>query len=315
MLLYLVDKLRVFKHRQQNTLLPNTPSVMAIKNISTPFMVAPMPKSFPERVGTDLYNKYRQFSEPDTKLAIQTGTSSSTSTKKQSQDGSPVILVFVIAGNHDLILDPNFVANHPDSGLDRQGQRLSDLDWGDVHYLNHESVDLEIPQKKRSIRVFGSPWTVYCGNWAFQYGGGEKKESFTWTGAVPTGTDVLLVHGPPKSHLDDGGRGCEKLLAEIWRSKPSVMVFGHIHSGHGEEWLWYSRAQGWFENIVVERRRPWASLIGLALCVLLLMIFGALGLPRTASGSGHKKGTHLINAAMAGGRGNPKQKEATVAII
>ncbi|KAK3307136.1 Metallo-dependent phosphatase-like protein [Chaetomium strumarium] len=126
----------------------------------------------------------------------------------------------VIAGNHDLILDTAFVAAHPDRELDLAGRRRSDLDRGDVLYLEYEAVDLEIKGKDRSVRISGSPWTPRFGSFAFQYGDGEA----TWTNAVPDGTDILLTHGPPKGYLDDGGKGCPSLLAELWRSRPKLVA-------------------------------------------------------------------------------------------
>lgn len=168
----------------------------------------------------------------------------------------------VIAGNHDLLLDREFVAAHPDRELDRHpGRRLADLDWGGVIYLEHEAVDLTVPvhggggkvDGARALRIFGSPWTPRCGSWAFQYGGGKKEvrqeaRAFSWDEAVPAGTDILLVHGPPLGHLDDGGKGCAGLLAEMWRAKPTAVVCGHIHAGRGEEWLVYDRVQAWYES-------------------------------------------------------------------
>ena len=51
--------------------------------------------------------------------------------------------------------------------------------------------------------------------------------------------DILLTHGPPKGHLDQGGKGCPQLLREIWRVRPRLVVFGHIHEGYEREHISY----------------------------------------------------------------------------
>jgi len=52
---------------------------------------------------------------------------------------------------------------------------------------------------------------------------------------IPSGTDILITHGPPKGHGDANmsglACGCEELLATIQRIKPALHVFGHIHEG------------------------------------------------------------------------------------
>lgn len=48
--------------------------------------------------------------------------------------------------------------------------------------------------------------------------------------------DIVLTHGPPKGHLDGGGRGDEKLASAI-ASSDSVQlhIFGHVHETAGAE--------------------------------------------------------------------------------
>ncbi|KAF3344930.1 hypothetical protein VD0002_g7523 [Verticillium dahliae] len=183
----------------------------------------------------------------------------------------------VIAGNHDLLLDGALVAAHPDCELERHaGRRRDDLAWGAVRYLELEALDLEV--RGRSVRVFGSPWTPRYGNWALQYGPGASpsSSSMCWAHAVPPRTDVLLVHGPPRAHLDDGGKGCDQLLDELWRARPTMVVFGHIHAGRGIEWLRYDWAQSCYEAVAAGAGtwRRWLSLVGLAVSVLWLMVSG-----------------------------------------
>lgn len=140
----------------------------------------------------------------------------------------------VIAGNHDRLLDPEYVARFPDRIYEGPGTSRSDLDWGDLIYLNDNSVKLHLPGD-RSLSVYGSPLTEQCGTFAFQYPPIRK----VWEGRVPDDTEVLLVHGPPRGYLDNGGKGCPQLLKEIWRIRPRLVVFGHIHAGYGQRLLRY----------------------------------------------------------------------------
>lgn len=223
----------------------------------------------------------------------------------------------IIAGNHDLLLDQAFVAAHPDRELNLyDGKRRTDLVWGDVRYLERELLELNVQGKERSIRVFGTPWTPRCGNWAFQYRQGEGSDdanmgqqmSMHRDNAMPNGTDVVLVHGPPITHLDDGGKGCKRLLAELWRARPKVVVCGHIHSGRGIEWLPFDRAQSWYEDAMLGRRQ-WIFVVCLAIWSAWLVVTSVLGFSTVRQ---RTAGTLLVNAAVVGGRGNRERRDPLV---
>lgn len=140
----------------------------------------------------------------------------------------------VVAGNHDRLLDPEYVARFPDRIHEGQGTSRSDLDWGDLIYLNDNNVQLEFPGN-RTLSIYGSPLTEQYGTFAFQY----PPIREVWHTRIPDDTDVLLVHGPPKGYLDNEGKGCPQLLREIWRVRPRLVVFGHIHVGYGQQVLRY----------------------------------------------------------------------------
>ena len=50
--------------------------------------------------------------------------------------------------------------------------------------------------------------------------------------AIPEGVDILVCHGPVAGHAD-GGSGCKDLLRHCERTRPRLVVSGHIHSAHG----------------------------------------------------------------------------------
>ena len=161
--------------------------------------------------------------------------------------------ILVIAGNHDSYFDSRSRSNH-----DRQpGQKKRALDWGPVTYLEHSSARVTI--RGRTLNVYGAPQIPKCGGreFAFQYARGQDA----WSGTVPDDVDVLITHTPPKTHLDiplgeEAGMGCEWLLKEVWRVKPSLHVFGHVHSGHGTEDIWWDEMQFRYERIC--SRKPGA---------------------------------------------------------
>src|SRR4051812_44049151 len=73
-----------------------------------------------------------------------------------------------------------------------------------------------------------TPWP-----WSFDLSEDEAESAFA---SCPVGVDVLVLHSPPRGHLD-GPRslGSEALLRGIERVKPRVAVCGHIHECAGEE--------------------------------------------------------------------------------
>lgn len=228
----------------------------------------------------------------------------------------------LIAGNHDLLLDSEFVRSHPDRELDsRPGKRRADLDWGNIHYLQHDSMTVEVTvgTTSRLVRVFGSPWTPRMGSWAFQYG---ADSDFIWAATIPHDADVVLLHGPPAGHLDDDGKGCKVLLSELWRVRPRLAICGHIHAGRGHELLVYDRVQQYYEDVALGRRNRMLSLLLLGICTAwqaLMHMERALG--GTLSNNGKKEkheqstSTWLVNAAIAGGQGKNQKRDAYVVLI
>lgn len=188
---------------------------------------------------------------------------------------------------------------HPDRELDKPGKSRADLNWGRVIYLQNSSIELQC--NGRSLRIYGSAMTPKCGNFGFQY----DPEEDIWADTVPDGTDILLTHGPPALHLDQG-KGCKHLLKEIWRARPKLVVFGHIHLGRGERMVAFDGAQANYENILLGRS-PLINLFKLLLCIL------SQSLSRRAERK--ISPTHLVNAAVVAGRGNQDRKDPTIVYV
>jgi Icc-related predicted phosphoesterase len=85
------------------------------------------------------------------------------------------------------------------------------------------------------IRIWGSPVTPLYGG-AFGMSRPEDRNKL-WA-SIPEGLDILVTHTPPFAILDhslpSGPReGCPYLFAEVFRARPRLHVFGHIHAGYG----------------------------------------------------------------------------------
>jgi Icc-related predicted phosphoesterase len=129
----------------------------------------------------------------------------------------PARKTIFIAGNHDFVFEQ------------RHGFLPADYP---ATYLQDSGIEWE------GLRVWGTPWQPRFFDWAFNLS--EPELAKKWE-LIPDGTDILIVHGPPRDYGDGvpevhGTRRCgsPSLLERIRVVKPKVVVFGHIHEGHGE---------------------------------------------------------------------------------
>lgn len=162
-------------------------------------------------------------------------------------------LKFVIAGNHDVSLDPKWWAENLDEegGDDPEEQakarQLFDAARERGVHLLDEGLYTFTLSDDWSFKIFASPFTPEYGGYAFSY---HRDEDHFNEGpsSIPEGVDIVMTHGPPLPtrasssssaayHLDlgHGGEhcGCPKLFDAIVRSRPKLHCFGHIHEGHG----------------------------------------------------------------------------------
>jgi predicted phosphohydrolase len=129
---------------------------------------------------------------------------------------APAGAIAGVAGNHDLIAEA-------------EPALLAGLPWT---YLCGSGAELQ------GLRIWGSPYAVSYGDWAFMEPDDELEQRFA---AIPAGLDVLMVHGPPYGVLDRAARGADTgsqaLRRAIVRTRPRIGIFGHIHEGRGEDRL------------------------------------------------------------------------------
>ncbi|RCI13746.1 hypothetical protein L249_8044 [Ophiocordyceps polyrhachis-furcata BCC 54312] len=202
----------------------------------------------------------------------------------------------VVAGNHDRFFDPEArIADDVNSN--------ACLDLDGLTYLQDDMSVQEI--KGRRIVFFGSPHIPRrcSSSFAFQY----PLTTPPWFSRVPPQTDVLVTHGPPvgpnvpKHHLDLG-LGCPGLLREIWRVRPRLHVFGHVHSAYGTEAVYFDGLQATYERLLSRPAGPLADLIPsrkwLDLVQLVSQGVGSLACKwLTAESGSNYQGGLLVNAA------------------
>ena len=133
-------------------------------------------------------------------------------------DTVPATHVVATWGNHDFVAQ-----RHPDL-VPR------DLPW---------TLLVDAGATVAGVRFWGSPWSPWFHDWAFNAPAGDDAETFLrdrWARG-PDDTDVLLVHGPPRGYGDrtaDGRRtGSASLLERIEAVRPRLSLHGHIHEDRG----------------------------------------------------------------------------------
>lgn len=133
-------------------------------------------------------------------------------------EAAPARSIVGIAGNHDFVFDraPALVPG--------------DLPWT---YLQDTAATVG------GLRFWGSPWTPWFFDWAFNAPEGEAGEPFLAEryDTVPEDTDVLVIHGPPRGYGDLTSRGMtvgsQAQLELVRRVQPVLCVYGHIHEARG----------------------------------------------------------------------------------
>ncbi|MDQ8044850.1 MAG: metallophosphoesterase [Solirubrobacteraceae bacterium] len=133
-------------------------------------------------------------------------------------EAAPASHIVAIAGNHDFVFDRE------------PGLVPADLPWT---YLQDSGATID------GVSFWGSPWTPWFHDWAFNAPQGDAAEVFLDEryAAVPDPTDVLVIHGPPAGYGDRTATGfaagSNAFLRLIDRVHPSLAVFGHIHEARG----------------------------------------------------------------------------------
>jgi Icc-related predicted phosphoesterase len=170
---------------------------------------------------SDTHGRHNELKLPAGDILLHAGDFSKRGTLAEIQDFNawlaklPYQHKIVIAGNHDFLFE-------------REPEQARDL-INAATYLEDSGIQIA------GLNIWGSPVSPRFFNWAFNRSRGEEIRRH-WQ-AIPTHTDLLLVHGPPAGILDKTwlgqSVGCHDLTHEMERIQPGVVVFGHIHEGYG----------------------------------------------------------------------------------
>lgn len=90
------------------------------------------------------------------------------------------------------------------------------------------------------------------------------------------------------------GKGCRHILKEIWRVKTTLVVFGHIHEGLGEDIAMFDHFQACYKNVHLGVQ-TWSNLARLLLHTISRLVVQQRSTVGNVS-------THLINAAIMSDR-------------
>jgi Icc-related predicted phosphoesterase len=180
---------------------------------------------------SDTHNAHGKLSIPECDILIHAGDESMHGSATEIMafaewfEKQPAKHLVWIPGNHSL----GFEAQWPHS-----------LNWVKhcsprTNVLINQSVVLE------GLSIWGSPVTPWFHDWAYNVQRGPDIRAY-WN-KIPVGTNIVVTHGPPYHIMDtakpgtsrEAKVGCAQLLDAIWRVKPKLHIFGHIHEGYGVE--------------------------------------------------------------------------------
>ena len=124
-----------------------------------------------------------------------------------------------VPGNHETSIEAGLITRE-------------DFETRGIVFLQHEHITIE------GRKIFGSPYQPSFGKgWAYNV---ERKDLDQKWEDITDDTDILVVHGPPKTILDlvvdkhTGDLehcGCAALKRHVlFRIKPKLCLFGHIHN-------------------------------------------------------------------------------------
>ena len=152
----------------------------------------------------------------------------------------PETIFVVVAGNHDLCLDPSKTYQYPEINWN--------IEWPkNCRYLHDSNTEIS------GIKFYGTPYIPIINYiWAFESNNQVLKQKFN---NIPENIDILITHTPPRipEYLGDisleYGLNSEKFgsheLAEaIFNKQPKYVFCGHIHSGSHEPF--------YFNNTIIQ---------------------------------------------------------------
>lgn len=175
-------------------------------------------------VVSDLHNRYKQLTLPDSDLLVICGDTTALGRFKEvlalnkwlGKIKDKFDQILLIAGNHDYFFE------------NRSNLEISKY-LTNAKYLCNDFFEY------KGKCIWGSPYTPIFLRWAFMMD--DKKLKRNWK-QMPEELDLLITHGPAYGVLDRAqGKhlGDPHLYEAIQLKKPRYHVCGHIHEGYGIE--------------------------------------------------------------------------------
>lgn len=122
----------------------------------------------------------------------------------------------------------------------------SEVRGTNIVYLSRDSVHVPVIFRDEAnqrdvtlyLRIHGMPQSAYFHPSAFDV---PRDTWDGWAASVPSGTNILVTHGPPYGKCDVGGfipffkspQGDRALKRTVEDRKPFLHVFGHMHEAGG----------------------------------------------------------------------------------
>jgi Icc-related predicted phosphoesterase len=177
---------------------------------------------------SDTHNKHNQITIPPCDILIHAGDATSVGLESEVRrfakwfHEQPARYKIFVPGNHEdgfenaLPLSKTWFQEECPDGI----------------LLIHEPIWIE------GINIFGSPYTPFFHNWAFNVL--ESKRLRQLWEQIPKNTNILITHGPPYGIGDYTIHGQKRAgcleMPDIINKLPDLKlhVFGHIHEGYGK---------------------------------------------------------------------------------
>jgi predicted phosphodiesterase len=160
-------------------------------------------------------------------------------------------LKLIIAGNHDLELDPTWAQDDEEADDSKVCiAYMKSLEQFGIHFLDEGTHTFTLTSG-HVFTVYASPYTPkFNDGYVFSYDGGEDR--FNIGDAVMSqGIDIAMTHGPPLFETptytldtDEKGTrcGCKKLAKALEHARPRLHCFTHIDEGRGAARMaWHDR--------------------------------------------------------------------------
>jgi len=193
---------------------------------------------------SDTHNSIKKISIPKGDILIHCGDFTTTSHPEEYEDFISYLKTdtnfkykIVIAGNHDLFMDPPFYdamlkdLYHKgfDYNFDLANEYKEKIKQNCI-YLENSGCEI------MGLKLFGAPTMPEDYLCPFSRQRGSKMLA-QWK-KIPNDVDILITHTPPKGILDltlkEKNAGCLDLREEVEnRIRPKLHVFGHIHESYG----------------------------------------------------------------------------------